>query len=108
MASATTVSTAVTTTTTVIATTIISTTNYHHHRYHCYLHHHHDNTTATITMIRTVTNNHSNCGECCSPDIVQVTGGSEVLEAQVFGGQVQHGVGPGEKVSQVAIALATS
>ena len=60
--------------------------------------------TTTITIIiitlphtMTITTNQPGCQGHYSPDVVQVAGGRLGLKAQVLGGEVQHGIGPGEK-----------
>ena len=57
--------------------------------------HHHCHFTLPCTM--TITTNQPGCQGHCSPDVVQVAGGRMGLKAQVLGGEVQHGIGPGEK-----------
>ena len=53
--------------------------------------------TITLPRILTITTNQPGCPGHCSPDVVQVAGGRMGLKAQVLGGEVQHGIGPGEK-----------
>lgn len=53
--------------------------------------------TITLSNTMTITTNQPGCQGHYSPDVVQVAGGRLGLKAQVLGGEVQHGISPGEK-----------